>query len=62
MRLVGAPCPNPECRKKTLSHPDHPHAFGYKEYEFVVCRSCRKKYSTEKYRAWLNRAEKEAAK
>jgi hypothetical protein len=29
-----------KCGKKGLHHPDHPHAFGFKEYDKLVCRFC----------------------
>jgi DNA-directed RNA polymerase subunit RPC12/RpoP len=38
MKLMGIACPN--CGKKTLSHPMHPHAYGWKETDKIVCRSC----------------------
>jgi DNA-directed RNA polymerase subunit M/transcription elongation factor TFIIS len=51
MQLKGCPCPN--CKKKTMSHPDHAHAFGYKETTVVKCRKCGKRYKSDLYEKWL---------
>ena len=59
MTLTGCPCPN--CQKKTMSHPDHPHAFGHKMFEFVKCRKCGKKYKTELYREWVEKVKAKEA-
>ena len=45
MRLAGKACP--KCGKKTLSHPDHPHAFGWKQTGKIVCRSCKARFKAK---------------
>jgi hypothetical protein len=37
------PCPN--CGKKGLHFANHPHAAGYKNYDKVVCRFCKKTFT-----------------
>jgi len=32
------------CHKKGLHYADHPHAFGWKNYDVVVCRFCQNKF------------------
>ena len=36
--LRKKPCP--KCGRKGLHYADHPHAFGWKDYERVRCRFC----------------------
>jgi hypothetical protein len=36
--LRKLPCPS--CQRKGLHFDDHPHAFGWKDYNRVVCRFC----------------------
>ena len=50
MSLIGCPCP--KCGKKTLRHPPHPHAFGYKQTDKVACRKCGREFDADKYFAW----------
>lgn len=38
MMFKGVPCP--KCGKKGLSYSDHPHAFGWKDYDHATCRYC----------------------
>ena len=38
MNIGSIPCPN--CKRKGLHHPDHAHAFGYKERDKARCRFC----------------------
>jgi predicted RNA-binding Zn-ribbon protein involved in translation (DUF1610 family) len=38
MNLQHVKCP--KCGKKGLHYPNHPHAFGYKDYSKIVCRFC----------------------
>lgn len=38
MNFKGIKCP--KCGRKGLHHPDHPHAFGWKEYDKAECRFC----------------------
>ncbi len=42
----------------SLRHPNHPHAFGYKETGIVVCRrkkTCGKRFDACKLRAWYEK-------
>lgn len=43
--LRKKPCP--KCHRKGLHHPMHPHAFGWKDYERVVCRFCKTELNFE---------------
>lgn len=40
--LKEIPCPN--CGRRGLYHPRHPHAFTFKEYDKAQCRFCHKTY------------------
>ena len=40
--------PRPNCGRKGLHYASHPHAFGYKDYERVECRFCKKKFHIER--------------
>lgn len=40
--LRKKPCPN--CKRKGLHYSDHPHAFGYKDYDKAECRFCGKRF------------------
>ena len=42
----GMKCPN--CGKKGLNYANHPHAFGYKDYDKIVCRYCQKRFVAKK--------------
>lgn len=56
VRLAEAPCP--KCKKIGLHHPPHPHAFGHKNYDVVVCnrkKSCGGRFDAAKYQAWLEK-------
>lgn len=37
-KFQGVKCP--KCGKKGLNYADHPHAFGWKDYDRVACRYC----------------------
>jgi hypothetical protein len=54
MKLQNFPCPN--CNKKGLHFADHPHAFGYKDFDKVVCRFCHTRFYADKieeeYKKW----------
>jgi hypothetical protein len=59
IHLDDAVCP--KCGKKGLRHPAHPHAYGHKDYGRLVCKrpkTCGASFSTEKYRAWLEKQPK----
>jgi len=53
MKLKGIPCP--KCGRKGLHHPDHPHAFGFKEYGKARCRFCYARFNL-KERSTSNKA------
>jgi hypothetical protein len=36
------PCPN--CGRRGLHYADHPHAQGWKDYKYVRCRFCQKRF------------------
>lgn len=36
--FVGKKCP--KCQRKGLHYPNHPHAYGFKDYSQVTCRFC----------------------
>ena len=40
--LRSSPCP--KCDRKGLHYADHPHAFGYKDYDRSVCRFCKARF------------------
>ena len=42
----------PKCHKKGIGFDDHPHAFGWKDYDYVRCRYCRSRWKAEKFAAW----------
>ena len=42
INLKGRPCP--KCNRKGLHFADHPHAFGWKDYDRVVCRFCKERF------------------
>jgi hypothetical protein len=42
MNLRGIPCP--KCKRKGLSYADHPHAYGYKDYDKAYCRFCHARF------------------
>jgi hypothetical protein len=44
--LCSFPCPS--CGKKGLHYSDHPHAFGYKDYEHIERRFCKKVFNAGK--------------
>jgi len=33
-----------KCGRKGLHHPNHPHAFGMKQYDRLICRFCGARY------------------
>ena len=37
-------CPCPKCNRKGLNWADHPHAFGWKDYERCGCRFCKARF------------------
>jgi hypothetical protein len=41
-KYQGVPCP--KCGKKGLRVPEHPHAFGYKNYGKVSCFYCNARF------------------
>ena len=50
--------PCPKCGGLGMMHPNHPHAFGVKEYGIVQCRKrkkCGARYDADKYEAWLTK-------
>lgn len=63
---AGAPRPKlrfptkyacPVCNRKTLNYAEHPHAFGWKDYEHVYCRSCRAVFKATPLFRWIARTE-----
>ncbi|MEN6317257.1 MAG: hypothetical protein ABFD82_00665 [Syntrophaceae bacterium] len=45
MALVNkhrAPCP--KCGRKGVGYANHPHAFGYRDYDRLECRYCNAKF------------------
>lgn len=51
--LKGIPCPG--CQKTGLRYANHPHAFGWKDYDHIVCRSCHTQYKTEVVEKYWNK-------
>ena len=43
MNFKGIKCP--KCGRKGLHHPDHTHAYGWKEYSKAVCRFCNARFN-----------------
>lgn len=43
----------PVCNRKTLNYADHPHAFGWKEYDKVFCRGCQTTFRTGPLSKWI---------
>ena len=42
MKFKGIKCP--KCGRKGLHHPDHAHAYGWKEYSKAECRFCHARF------------------
>jgi len=42
----GKKCP--KCGRKGLHYANHPHAFGYKDYDRVACRFCQAYFTLKK--------------
>ena len=48
-----------ECGKKGLHYANHPHARGWKDYGYVVCRFCHTRFKVkDKSKAQVNVEEK----
>lgn len=47
------------CNKKMLRYSDHPHAFGWKDYEHVECRKCHAVYRADGLQALILETEAE---
>lgn len=61
-QLSKSPCP--WCGGIGLRHPDHPHAFGYKDTSRVTCRKrkkCGRTFDVDKYEAWLTKQPKKVS-
>ena len=43
------------CGRKGLHFANHPHAFGYKDYDIVICRYCNGRFSADKVEARIDR-------
>jgi uncharacterized Zn-finger protein len=37
----------PACGKKGLGYAAHPHAYGWKDYSYAVCRYCQKRFAVK---------------
>ena len=43
----------PICNKKMMNYADHPHAFGWKEYDKVFCRGCQTTFWSKQLSEWI---------
>ena len=43
----------PICNKKMMNYADHPHAFGWKDYGHVHCRSCHTVFKAVPLSKWI---------
>lgn len=50
-KFTGVRCP--KCGKKGLYHPNHAHAYGWKEFGEVNCRFCKARFITEKIELYI---------
>jgi hypothetical protein len=43
----------PKCEKQGLHYASHPHAYGWKDYDVVVCRFCHNRYDSRKLEKYV---------
>ena len=55
MKISKFPCP--KCNRKGLHYADHPHAFGWKDYDKVECRFCKSVFDAEKIEKSVEKSE-----
>ena len=46
MKITKQPCP--KCNRKGLHYREHPHAFGFKDYDRIECRFCKIVFNSDK--------------
>ena len=53
----GIKCP--KCKRKGLHYSDHPHAFGWKDYDHVKCRFCHARFKSDDIENLVNDIEED---
>ena len=56
-KFKGIKCP--KCNKRGIRYADHPHAYGFKNYNRVSCRYCNSFFNSKPFEIYVEKANAE---